>query len=68
MDPLLSVIMSAYNDSRLLPLTPVDVDWHLREADLPCEIVVLSGGSTNATVHIADRFSDSIQNLAIKVL
>jgi hypothetical protein len=35
MDALLSVIIPAYNDSRLLPLTLVDVDWHLREADLP---------------------------------
>jgi glycosyltransferase involved in cell wall biosynthesis len=68
MGPLLSVIMPAYNDSRLLPLTPVDADWHLREADLPYEIVVLSGGSTDATVHIADCFSDSIQNLPIKLL
>jgi glycosyltransferase involved in cell wall biosynthesis len=68
MDPLLSVITPASNHVRLLPPELVDVDWRSREADIPYEIVVLSDGSTDPTVHIADCFTDSIQNLPIKDL
>ena len=63
--PFLSVIIPAYNESKRLPLTLIDVERHLAEAEYSWEIVVVNGGSSDATAEITNRFSHLIPNLRL---
>lgn len=63
--PSLSVIITALNEAGRLPLTLIDVDKHLSEADHPYEIVVVDRGSADATVDISRRLAQLIKNLKI---
>lgn len=65
MKPYLSVIIPAYNEAKRLPLTLIDVDRHLRDADYPYEIIVVNNGSTDATPEVVERFSHLIKNLKL---
>ncbi len=63
--PYLSVIIPAYNESRRLPLTLIDVDKHLQNVPFNYEIIVVDNNSKDATKEIALRFSSIIKNLKV---
>lgn len=63
--PFLSVIIPAYNEAERLPLTILDIDRRLSEADYESEIIVVSDGSRDATADIAEKFSHVIKNLRV---
>ena len=65
MKPYLSVIIPAYNEAKRLPLTLIDIDKHLSQADFFYEIIVVNNGSKDATGEIAKRFSHLIKNLKV---
>jgi len=63
--PFLSVIIPAYNESKRLPLTLIDIDKHLDEQEYSYEIVVVNDGSTDETAEIVRRFIPLINNLRL---
>jgi dolichyl-phosphate beta-glucosyltransferase len=63
--PYLSVIVPAYNESKRLPLTLIDLDKHLQKAPFDYEIIVVDNNSKDATKEIAQRFSSIIKNLKV---
>jgi len=65
MKPFLSVIIPAKNEAKRLPLTLVDIDRHLKQAEYSSEVIVISDGSTDATVEIVTRFSHLMKNLRL---
>lgn len=65
MKPYLSVIIPAYNESKRLPQTLIDVDRHLSKADYSYEIIVVNDGSTDDTADIVKRFSHLVKNLRL---
>ncbi|MBI5401381.1 glycosyltransferase family 2 protein [Candidatus Wolfebacteria bacterium] len=65
MKPYLSVIIPSYNEAKRLPLTLIDVDKHLSQADFSYEIIVVDNNSTDATKEIAERFSRLLKNLRV---
>ena len=64
-NPYLSVIIPAYNESKRLPLTLIDIDRHLSKADFSYEIIVVNDGSKDSTAEIVRRFSHLIKNLRL---
>lgn len=65
MKPFLSVIVPTHNDSQTLPLTLVDIDKKLSEADYSYEILVINDGSENKTSDMVARLSRIIRNLKL---
>lgn len=65
MKPYLSVIIPSYNEAKSLPLTLIDIDKHLREAEYSYEIIVVNNNSTDATAEVVERFSHLIKNLKL---
>lgn len=65
MKPYLSVIIPAYNEAKRLPLTLIDIDKHLKNADFSYEIIVVDNNSTDATPAVVERFSHLIENLKL---
>src|SRR3989344_2949618 len=65
MKPYLSVIIPAYNEAKRLPLTLIDIDKHLSEANFSYEIIVVDNNSKDSTVEIVKRFSHLIKNLKL---
>ena len=65
MKPFLSVIIPAYNETKRLPLTLIDVDRHLSRADYSYEILVVNDGSVDGTAEIVRRFSQIVKNLKL---
>ena len=65
MKPYLSVIIPAYNESKRLPLTLIDIDKKLSEANYSYEIIVVNDGSKDNTAEIVRRFSHLIKNLRL---
>ncbi len=65
MKPYLSVIIPAYNEAKRLPLTLIDIDKHLKNADFSYEIIIVNDGSKDATAEIVERFSHLIENLKL---
>lgn len=63
--PFLSVIIPAYNETKRLPLTLIDIDRHLREQEYSYEILVVNDGSTDDTAEIVKRFIPLINNLKL---
>src|SRR3989344_3750946 len=63
--PYLSVVIPAYNESKRLPLTLIDVDRHLSEQEYSYEILVVNDGSSDATAEIVNRFKPLIENLKL---
>lgn len=63
--PFLSVIIPAYNESKRLPLTLIDIDHHLSKVEYSYEILVVDDGSTDGTAEITNRFSHLIKNLRL---
>ncbi len=65
MRPFLSVVIPAYNESKRLPLTLINVDKNLSARDYSYEIIVVNDGSTDSTADIVTRFSKIIKNLRL---
>src|SRR3990167_9312131 len=65
MKPYLSVIIPAYNEAKRLPLTLIDIDKKLSEANYSYEIIVVNDGSKDNTAEIVRRFSHLIKNLRL---
>lgn len=65
MTPYLSVIIPAYNESKRLPLTLIDIDRHLSSADFSYEIIVVNDGSKDNTAGVVKRFSGLIKHLRL---
>ncbi|MFA6136150.1 MAG: dolichyl-phosphate beta-glucosyltransferase [Candidatus Paceibacterota bacterium] len=63
--PYLSVVIPAYNESKRLPLTLIDIDKHLSKADFSYEIIVVDNNSSDATKEVAQRFIPLIKNLKV---
>ena len=65
MKPFLSVIIPTYNEASRLPLTLMDVDKKLSEAEYSSEVIVVDDGSTDNTVQVVKNFSNAMQNLRV---
>lgn len=65
MKPFLSVIIPAYNESKRIPLTLIDIDKRLSERDYSYEIIVVNDGSVDSTAEIVNRFSKIVKNLRL---
>jgi dolichyl-phosphate beta-glucosyltransferase len=63
--PYLSVIIPAYNESKRLPLTIIDIDKHLQKVPFEYEIIVVDNNSKDATKDIAKRFSSIVKNMRV---
>ena len=63
--PFLSVIIPAYNVAERLPLTLIDVDRHLHDAEFSYEVIVVNDASTDQTREIVLRLADSAKNLKL---
>jgi len=63
--PFLSVIIPAFNESEILPITLIDVDRYLREQEYQYEILVIDDGSHDDTPKIVDKFSPLIKKLTL---
>lgn len=65
MKPFLSVIIPAYNESKRLPLTLIDIDKRLSERDYSYEIIVVNDGSIDSTAEMTNRLSRIVKNLRL---
>lgn len=65
MKPYLSIIIPAYNESKRLPLTLIDIDKRLSDVDYAYEILVMSDGSRDNTAEVAEKMSGHIKNLKV---
>ena len=63
--PYLSVVIPAYNESRRIPLTLIDIDKHLSTVNYSYEIIVVNDGSTDDTAQVVERFMKMIPNLRL---
>ena len=63
--PYLSVIIPAYNESKRLPATLVDIDRILSVRDFTYEIIVVDDGSPDNTTEIAKKMAQQIKNLKV---
>lgn len=63
--PYLSVVIPAYNESKRIPLTLIDIDKHLSTAGYSYEIIVVNDGSTDDTAQVVERFAKMIPNLRL---
>ncbi len=63
--PYLSVIIPAHNEAKRLPLTLIDIDKHLKNAEFTYEIIVVDNNSTDATSEVVKRFSHLVKNLKL---
>ena len=65
MKPYLSIIIPAYNETKRLPLTLMDIEKRLSDFDFSYEILVVDDGSKDATEEVVKRFSHLIKNLRL---
>src|SRR3989344_838879 len=65
MKPFLSIIIPAYNESKRLPLTLIDIDKRLSERDYSYEIIVVNDGSIDSTAEMTNRLSKIVKNLRL---
>lgn len=63
--PYLSVIVPVYNEAKRLPLTLVDIDRHLSEAEYEYEILVVNDGSIDDTVVVVEQMAKMIPNVQL---
>ncbi|OGY57017.1 MAG: hypothetical protein A2Y84_02170 [Candidatus Colwellbacteria bacterium RBG_13_48_8] len=63
--PYLSVVIPAYNESRRIPLTLLDIDKHLSRVEFAYEIVVVNDGSKDDTVRVAEKLTKMVPHLRV---
>lgn len=61
----MSVIIPAYNEENRLPKTLDALDEYLKKQDYSYEILVVSDGSQDRTVEVAQELTQKIQNLRV---
>ncbi len=65
MKPFLSVVISAYNEAKRIPLTLIEIDKHLSRAEYSSEIVVVNDGSKDETADVVRRLQAIVKNLKL---
>lgn len=63
--PYLSVIIPAYNESKRLSPTLVDMDKKLSQVDFSYEILIVNDGSKDSTAEMAERLTHIVKNLRL---
>ena len=63
--PLLSIIIPAYNEAERIPLTLIDIDKRLSRAEYAYEIFVISDGSKDNTAEVVRNMEKAIKNLKL---
>ncbi len=63
--PLLSIVVPAYNEERRLPTTLEAIIAYLRAQDYPAELVIVDDGSSDGTVQAVERFTDNYSGLRL---
>jgi len=64
-DIFLSIVIPAYNEGRRLPRTLRETIKYLSAQTLASEIIVITDGSTDDTIAVAESFSDEFPNLKV---
>ncbi|MCS7254242.1 MAG: glycosyltransferase family 2 protein [Armatimonadota bacterium] len=67
-EPLLSIVIPAYNEERRLPQTISCIVEYVRRKQLSCEIVVVDDGSSDATSDVAISVAGSLSFTPLRVL
>jgi len=57
-DIFLSVIIPAYNESKRITNTLLDIDYYLSKQDYSYEILVVNDGSKDKTVEVVEKVAD----------
>ncbi len=63
--PYLTIVIPAYNESRRLPVTLLDLDKRLSGKDWAYEVLVVDNGSKDGTVDIVRNMAQSVKNLRV---
>lgn len=63
--PFLSVVVPAYNEAERIPLTLLDMDKRLSEANFSYEILVINDGSKDKTAEIVEKMAKTIPHLVL---
>jgi len=66
--PFLSIIIPAHNEAKRLPITLLDIDKRMAEADFGYEVIVVENGSTDNTAEIVKKISGTVKNLHLMEL
>jgi len=61
----LSVIIPAYNEEKTISITLLDIDKYLSKQNYPYEIILVSDGSKDNTVKVAEKMKELIKNFRI---
>lgn len=61
----LSVIIPAYNEEKRLPKTIISIDDYLKRQNYDYEILIVSDGSKDNTVNVANNLKESIKQLRV---
>jgi dolichyl-phosphate beta-glucosyltransferase len=61
----LSVVIPAYNEEKRIGATLLAVDKYLSSQDYPYEIIVVSDGSSDKTVDVAQKYKQLVRNLEV---
>ena len=61
----LSVVIPAYNEEKTISATLLDMDKYLSKQNYPYEIIVVSDGSKDNTVRVAEKMKELVKNLRV---
>ncbi len=65
MKPYLTIVIPAFNESKRIPPTLLDIDRRLAGKEWDYEILVVDNGSQDQTVEIVRKMSQSVKNLKV---
>lgn len=61
----LSIIIPAYNEEKTISSTLLDIDKYLSKQNYSYEIIVVSDGSKDNTVRVAEKMKELVKNLRV---
>jgi len=64
-EPILSVVIPAYNEALRIPATLLETSNYLKQAEIPFEICVVDDGSTDSTAEVVKRFSSLVPEVRL---
>jgi len=64
-EPILSVVVPAYNEALRIPATLLETSNYLRRAEIQFEICVVDDGSTDSTAEVVKRFSTLVTEVRL---